>query len=162
MEPQHRSDVEDILKSTTKTARLSAEKKFGCRYSYFDPVKMLLVDPMHNLFMGTAKHVTFDILIGRKILDKEALKKIKSRLQNAVVPTGLGRLPASVNTGTFLTAEQWKNWTVYFSIYCLHGLIPSVQFECWRHYVLACRRLCKVSVTNDDLTIAGALLIRFL
>ena len=164
---QHRSDVTEILKCTTKTARLSAEKKFGCRYSvlldlpYFDPVRMLLVDPMHNLFMGTAKHVAFDVLIGRNILDREALKKIKSRIQNAIVPTGLGRLPASINTGIFLTAEQWKNWTVYFSIYCLHGLIPPVQLECWRHYVLACRRLCKISVTNDDLTVADALLVRF-
>ena len=34
----------------------------GCRYSvlldlpYFDPVRMTIIDPMHNLYLGTAKH----------------------------------------------------------------------------------------------------------
>lgn len=151
----------------TKTKKSEDEIKYGCRYSvlldlpYFDPVKMLLVDPMHNLFLGTAKHFMFDILIGRDILAKEKLDKIKLRLSRAVVPAGLGRLPTSVNVGTFLTAEQWKNWTIYFSIYCLHDLLPKEQLECWRHFVLACCRLCQFNISNSDLTIADTLLVRF-
>ena len=53
------------------------ELQLGCRYSvlvdlpYFDPIRMLLIDPMHNLYMGTAKHITFDILIGKKQLQEE-------------------------------------------------------------------------------------------
>lgn len=89
---------------------------------------MLLIDPMHNLYMGTAKHITFNILIGRKILTKEALTNIKDRLSKTIMPSGLGRLPTSIGTGVFLTAEQWQNWTLYFSIYCLHGLIPPEQY----------------------------------
>ena len=56
---QHRSDVRKILKSTSKTEQERLESQFGCRYSvlldlpYFDPIRMLLIDPMHNLFMGT-------------------------------------------------------------------------------------------------------------
>lgn len=64
--------------------------------------------------MGTAKHVTLDILIKRNILSAASLQKIKSRIQKVVTPVGLGRLPASIATGTFLIAEQWKNWTLYF------------------------------------------------
>ena len=162
---QHRADVQKILKSTT--AKEKAELKYGCRYSvlldlpYFDPIRMVLINPMHNLFMGTAKHVTFHILIGRNILGKEALKKIEHRLSTTVVPPGLGRLPKSVNIGTFLTAEQWKNWTLYFSIFCLHGLLSTNELECWRHFVLACQRLCKFCVTRDDVTVADALLLQF-
>ena len=39
------------------------ESQFGYRYTafldlpYFEPHRMLAVDPMHNLFLGTAKHV---------------------------------------------------------------------------------------------------------
>ena len=39
------------------------EKKYGVRFSilttlpYFDPVKFTVIDPMHNLYLGTAKHV---------------------------------------------------------------------------------------------------------
>lgn len=90
-----------------------------------------------------------------------ALNEIETRLKAMVVPAGLGRVPVTINTGFFLTAEQWKNWTLYFSMYCLGDLLPNDELECWRHFVLACRRLCKFSVTNDDITVADGLLLKF-
>ena len=36
--------------------------------SYFCPIDMLLIDPMHNLFLGTAKHFARDLWIGRNFL----------------------------------------------------------------------------------------------
>lgn len=41
---------------------MSIERDFGLRYSvlmelpYFNPIKNGVIDPMHNLFWGTAKH----------------------------------------------------------------------------------------------------------
>ena len=105
---QHRADVRRTLSCSTVTGRSTTELQLGCRYSvlldlsYFDPIRMLLIDPMHNLYMGTAKHVMFDILIGRSVLKKEALDKIRSRLGNTVVPSGLGRLPSSISPGTYI------------------------------------------------------------
>ena len=112
------------------------------RFSYFRPIEMLLIDPMHNLFLGTAKHFARDLWIGRNALDDTtALAKIEERLRNTIVPTELGRLPVSIQVGNFLTADQWKNWAIYFSMYYLGDLLPRPQLECWRHFVLACRRL---------------------
>ena len=60
---QHRSNVEHIKKATTVKQQQELESKFGCRYSalldlpYFDPVRMTIIDPMYNLFLGTAKHI---------------------------------------------------------------------------------------------------------
>ena len=122
---------------------------------------MLLIDPMHNLFLGTAKHFARDLWIGRSTLGTTALAKIKERLRHTVVPTGLGRLLVSIEVGCFLTADQWKNWTIYFLMYCLHDLLPQSQLECWRHCILACSRLCKYSVTDHDITIADTLILRF-
>ena len=48
---------------------------------------------------------------------------------NTVVPPGLGRLLSSIKPGTFLTADQWKNWTVYFSVYSL--IRPSTPATVW-------------------------------
>ena len=163
----HRANVKETLKCTSKTERRKKESELGCRYSalldlpYFCPIEMLLIDPMHNLFLGTAKHFARKLWIGRSMLDARALSKIDKRLKNLTAPTGLGRLPVSINVGCFLTAEQWKNWTIYFSMYCLGDLLPHPQLECWRHFALACRRLCKFSMTTDDVTIADALLLRF-
>ena len=160
-------DVSKVQKCTSKTQRDKKESELGCRYSclldlpYFRPIEMMLIDPMHNLFLGTAKHFARDIWIGRSILDVSALNKIETRLKAMVVPAGLGRVPVTINTGFFLTAEQWKNWTLYFLMYCLGDLLPNDELECWRHFVLACRRLCKFSVTNDDITVADGLLLKF-
>ena len=96
---RHCSDVKKILKCTTKTERSKKESDLGCHYSslldlpYFCPIEMLLIDPMHNLFWGTAKHFARDLWIERSILDTTALAKIGDRLKSTIVPAGLGRLP---------------------------------------------------------------------
>ena len=59
---EHRKDVEKLSKCKLKTELAKKESELGCRYSslldlpYFDPPTMLVIDPMHNLFMGLAKH----------------------------------------------------------------------------------------------------------
>ena len=40
---------------------------------YFDAVKFTAIDPMHNLFLGTAKHV-FKLWIKKNLLTKKGLK----------------------------------------------------------------------------------------
>ncbi len=102
-----------------------------------------------------------DIWMGKNFLDKPSLIKIEYRLREIVVPSGLGRLPVTVAAGTFLTAEQWKNWTLYFSIYCLHDILPRNHLECWRQFVLACQKLSPHEITEDDVTVADLFLLRF-
>ena len=36
-----------------------------------------------------------------------------------------------------------------------------MQLECWRKFVLACRRLVKHTITSNDITVADGLLLRF-
>ena len=58
----HRQDVHKLSQCKSKTELHRKESELGCRYSslldlpYFDPPTMLVVDPMHNLFLGVAKH----------------------------------------------------------------------------------------------------------
>ena len=60
---QHRKAVQEVLKCKTKTRQKDLESLLGCRYSclldlpYFDAPRMLCIDPMHNLFLGTGKHM---------------------------------------------------------------------------------------------------------
>ena len=59
----HRENCQEVLCETTKTGIRKKEAEFGVRYSimlelsYFDPVRFTVVDVMHNLFLGTAKHI---------------------------------------------------------------------------------------------------------
>ena len=56
----HSKYVDLIQRTQTKTARKQLESKYGCRYSvlmdltYFDVIEHHVIDPMHNLFLGTA------------------------------------------------------------------------------------------------------------
>ena len=164
---RHRADVKSLEQCKTKTEKSHRELQLGCRYSellrlpYFDPVRMLLIDPMHCLFLGTANYITRKIWIGRQILNKDNLVLIEKRLQKVQVPLHIGRLPCNIDSGSTFTAEQWMIWTIFLSVYCLHGLLSTDEIECWRHFVLACRRLCQRSLSLDDVTVADALLMHF-
>ena len=73
---------------------------------YRRPIEMTLIDPMHNVFLGAAKHFARNIWITKNIIDNDKLLQIEIRLRNAVVPLGIGRLPVTVSPGIILTAEQ--------------------------------------------------------
>ena len=59
----HRRFAEKHVAAKTQAAQTVIEREHGCRYScllelpYFDPVAMCVIDPMHNLLLGTAKHM---------------------------------------------------------------------------------------------------------
>ena len=167
---QHRSHIQEIQKQITITARNELESKFGCRYSvllelpYFDPVRMLVIDPMHNLFLGTAKHTLKDLWMNGDpaVLTPADLCTIQERVDNMNVPADIGRIPRKIETGfSGSTADQYKNWVTLYSVPCLYSIIDNDKLECWRHFVLACRLLCKRSLTQSDITLADALLLQF-
>ena len=165
---KHRIAIESILKCKTKTTRNHKERELGCRYScllqlpYFDPVRMLIIDPMHNLYLGTTKYI-FNLWIERNIITSESVDIINKRITSLVVPPEVqfGRLPACLNHPSSLTAEQWMLWVNYYSLYCLYDLIATTHFECWRHFVLASRLLCRRKLSNDEIKLADALLMQF-
>ena len=60
---EHRKSVKAINDCEIKSHCIRKELELGCRYSvlldlpYFDPVRMSIIDPMHNLYLGTAKYM---------------------------------------------------------------------------------------------------------
>ena len=122
---------------------------------------MNIIDPMHNLFLGSAKHFTQAILLGTGVLTNRSVDIIHMRIKSCLVPLDMGRLPSRIDSGSTFTAEQWMHWTLYFSIFCLHNILSTPQLECWRAFVLACRRLCKRSISEEAIKVADLLLMRF-
>ena len=53
---EHRANVQLLRQCKTKTELAKKVSQLGCRYSvlldlsYFDPCRMLVIDPMRNLF----------------------------------------------------------------------------------------------------------------
>ena len=168
---EHRLNVHRIQQAKTKTERDRLESRYGCRYSvllqlpYFDPTRMLLIDPMHNLCLGSAKHLTkLWINNDPAIITKSELKSIQALVDEMHVPADLGRIPRKIEIGSGFsgfTADQFKNWVLYYSIPSLFRVLNSEQLECWRSYVLACRLLCQRSISLSQLTLADAFLVQF-
>ena len=59
------------------------------------------------------------------------------------------------------TADQFKNWIVYYSLVAMRGILTDAHLECWRHFALACRILVKFELTHADILLADALLLQF-
>ena len=111
---EHRKYCNEILGATSAKEKKSLESKYGIRYSillalpYFDPLRFTVIDPMHNLYLGTGKHV-FKIWLKQEIINNNDLSKINDLASQFTCPAGVGRIPSKVssNYGSF-TAAQWK------------------------------------------------------
>ena len=164
---QHRNHIKEIMAATTLSAREELEKKYGCRYTsllrlpYYDAIRMsTIIDPLHNMFLGTAKHILKSVWLPK--LSESDLKLLQSRVDQVVVSGDTGRIPRKIasNFSTF-TGQQWKNWTNLYSLVALGGFLSRDQLECWRHFVLASRIICSPTITKNNLIIADTLLMRF-
>ena len=91
---------------------------------------------MPNLLLGTAKRI-FQLWLDRDLLTKAKLKVIEERINSLDVGTGVGRLPHKIseNNGRY-KASQWTNWTIIYSTYALHDLLPE------EHQIISLAQYC--------------------
>ena len=93
-----REECNMLQNCTSKSERESHERDFGTRYSvllelvYFDPIRMTALDPMHNLFLGTAKHM-MSVWKTKKLLCDEDFKLIQENMEPFECPSDIDRLP---------------------------------------------------------------------
>ena len=98
--------------------------------SYFDPVQMTIIDPMHNLFLGTSKRFMNTLIETDKITNDD-FSLIQETVKSFKVPDGVGRILGKIKSNFLgLTAEQWLNWTVIYSIVALKGKVSDEMLEC--------------------------------
>ncbi|XP_020894762.2 uncharacterized protein LOC110233779 [Exaiptasia diaphana] len=167
---EHRQQAEDILKQTSQSDRNTKEQQYGTRYTelmmlpYFDCVRFHIIDPMHNLFTGTAKHVMRNIWLesSSPIIEKKDLENIQKKIDKIDVPSSVGRLPKKiVNSYGGFTADQWKVWTIIYSIFSLWDILPNQDLEVWRSFVLACSFLCTPIITETKARLGHYHLMKF-
>ena len=154
----HRTHIRMFGQCVTKSERNTMESQLGCRYSillrlpYFDAPCMLTIDPMHNLFLGTGKHL-LQFWLDKEIINRSQYSSIQTYVDQMVVPADVGRTPFKIVSGSSsFTADQFKNWIILFSMPTLYEIL---------HFVLACHILCKHWLSLSDIDLFDVLLIRF-
>ena len=110
---QHRSNARRLPSCKTVAARNKRSREFCIAHrscllevEYFDIIRFCTVDPMHNLFLGTAKYV-FKLWDKQGVIAKKEMKRLEKHIEEMDVPTDMGRLPKKIssNYGSY-TAEQ--------------------------------------------------------
>ena len=83
---QHRQYVALVKAARNKTEQQQLETFYGCHYSvllelpYFDPVQMCIIDPMHNLFLGTAKHMVKNVWLAKNAHNQKQLIELQNTI----------------------------------------------------------------------------------
>ncbi|KAF7359564.1 alcohol dehydrogenase [Mycena venus] len=111
-------------------ARDAFARMYGTRFfefsrlPYFDPVRQIIVDPMHCIFLGIIKTQWFDgwvkepncALRKRTELKERELDQIHKYLKIFEMPHWVARLPSQVGypSGGSLTADEWKGLGLVF------------------------------------------------
>ena len=168
---EHKREAKETLEETSPTAQQNRCSLHGARYSvlheleYFDCIRFFVVDPMHNLYLGTAKHLMRNIWQNENspLLKNEDFKEMQNVVDSMITPQDVGRIPRKIADccGGF-TADQWQNWTIIYSVRALHGVLPKKHLHGWQLFVTACKLLGRKTISTEDIEIGDRYLLSFL
>ena len=119
---------------------------------------------MHNLFLGTAKHIMKNIWLDdmEPIIPKRFHVMMQEKVDKCESPSSMGRIPHKIASSfSSFTADQWKTWTMVFSMYALHGILEQEHLECWYLFVQACNILVSPMLNINDAMEGHKLLLQF-
>ena len=164
---KHREDCLKIKSCNTKRDTKAMESTLGVRPSallqleYFDPIKHVAIDAMHNLFLGTAKHM-FKVWLELELISRHGLGVIDEFISNFSVPNNVGRLPLHMSSNhSCFKAAQWSIWTTIYSPVVLRNILPTDHYKSWLLFVRACSLLTQRIIRISDVQTADQLLILF-
>jgi len=141
---EHKQNALKTLEAQTPTEWNIVELNTGSRFTelmhlvYYDCIRFSIIDPIQNLLLGTSKRILqsqwMDNYLCRKVMIA-----IQQNLDNCITQSNFGRVPRKLQSEfSSLTADEWKNWTILYSLICLHNILPSEHLACWNLFVQAC------------------------
>lgn len=165
---EHRNQMSEIFNAGTKAEQGRLETEYGTKYSilsklpYYDFILMTIIDPMHNLFLGTAKRM-IHVWKDAGFITKRNVHLIQQRINDIECSNDVGKIPGKFDDFSFasFTADELKNWTLLFSLYALKDIVPDEHLKCWKNFVIACLYICNQAITVADLTVIDKYLLKF-
>lgn len=95
---EHRRAAKQTLEETSPTPQQKLCSELGARYSvleeleYFGYIRYFVVDPMHNLYLGSAKHIMKNVWLNEKndFISDEDFQRIQELVDSMTVPQDIG------------------------------------------------------------------------
>ena len=166
---EHRRDAITWKHMQTKENRKQHVSRTHVRWSellrlpYHNPVRHLIVDPMHNLFLGIAHWIVKRLWIDGGIISKSHLELMEKRAKNIKVPVDLGRIPHKIATSegfSSFTADQWKSFILIYAIPLMWDILSEYDRKILANFIRACSLLVSRIIDNNALDEAQSRLLR--
>ncbi|KAG2191502.1 hypothetical protein INT47_010971 [Mucor saturninus] len=156
-EADNRRDALAWKRASSEADQKRMEKENGVRWSelhnleYFNVVECTIIDPMHNLFLGTSKRVMEKWRSAGLITNRD-LADMQQEADNMVLPPDMSTLKKKIGKDfPFMKADEWKSWCLVYSPVLLKDRLPRDNLDNWMCFVNACRYLSKPSISEDEL-----------
>ena len=166
---QHRRNAAIWKQLNTEEDRKRHVSKTHVRWSemlrlpYHDPIRHLVIDPMHNLFLGIAQWIVRKLWIEGNKITKTDLETMERRAKGIKIPADLGRIPYKIATGegfSGFTADQWKTFVLVYAIPIMWDLLSVPDREILSNFVRACSLLVYRIIDNNMITEAHERLLK--
>src|SRR5438034_1380721 len=122
------------------------------RLPYFNPIRHLVIDPMHCLFLRIAHWIVKRLWIDGGKITKSNLELMEKRAKEIRVPADLGRIPYKIATGdgfSSYTADQWKSFILIYATPLMWDLLNADDRKILANFVRACSLLvCRIIDDN--------------
>lgn len=109
----HKEKGSAYKSAPTASARKEILRSYGAKYSelfklpYFDVVRYHVINPMHNIFLGIAKH-TMKVWKDLNLLNVKSYTVLQGRVDSVIPPPKIERIPRKLSAGfASFTAEEW-------------------------------------------------------
>jgi hypothetical protein len=163
----HKHYASQYQNANTMSDQKKVMQDSGVKYSellripFFDIVRLHVIDPMHNIFLGLAKH-TIKTWKEKGILEGNHFVQLQQKMDSIIPPTKIGRISRKLESNfSCFTADEWKNWILIYSVYSLNGIIDEPHYSCWCLLVDSCIAFCHFVVTKHHIDQAHILLVEF-
>jgi hypothetical protein len=165
---EHRRNAMVWKHQLTKTDRKNHVSRTHVRWSemlrlpYFDPIRFLVVDPMHNLFLGIAHWIVKRLWVEGGKITKPNLELMEKRAKRIKMPADLGRIPYKIATGdgfSGYTADQWKSFIMIYAIPLMWDILDDNDRKILANFVRVCVILTTRIIEIDALDEAHSRLL---
>lgn len=132
---------------------------------HFNIVWGFIPDYMHSVLLAVSRQLTelwlCSVGCSFYLGDPTNITKIDDKLLQIHPPTNMHRLPRSIKERKYWKASEWRNWLLFYSLPCLHGILPSRFLKHFSKLVQAIFLLLKSNIYPQELNDADVLMLEF-
>jgi hypothetical protein len=157
----HKMASDQWRRAKTKNERNLITKNTGYRWTpffileYFDPVRMTVLDPLHNLWEGLFKDLLKQFLQSDekkvKTLSKKILEEFENEVSTTRFPRSMGPVLGKIgHKMSRFTGHELKNMLNTFFLWLVDDSVTEDQYQLVKHLHEA-SRIADERVVTDDL-----------